>query len=168
MFIRVHPWFRFFGSGLTVLLAATAILGCTGWLRSRAAHPAEVKLFFHPFVGPEPLIFNDARYRNPGGEGRFKVRDFQLLLSNIRLVGATGDWSRLDEYLLAFVVEPSMRTTVFASSLAASLELVREGALEMQQARAFAPIYLRRRAAAEPAGSPSPPSPDSREPSGGG
>src|SRR5499427_6098376 len=25
-----------------------------------------------------------------------------------RLVGATGDWSRLDEYLIAFVVEPSM------------------------------------------------------------
>src|SRR5215831_14297070 len=78
-----------------------------------------------------------------------------------RLVGATGDWSRLDEYLLAFVVEPSMRATVFASSLAASLELVREGALEMQQARAFAPIYLRKRGAAEPAGSPSPSSPDS-------
>jgi segregation and condensation protein A len=66
-----------------------------------------------------------------------------------RLVGDTGDWSRLDEYLIAYVVEPSMRATAFASSLAASLELVREGKLEVQQAEAFAPIYMRKRAAAE-------------------
>src|ERR1700716_1419050 len=43
-----------------------------------------------------------------------------------RMLGMTGDWSRLDDYLIAFVVEPSMRATVFASSLAATLELVRE------------------------------------------
>jgi segregation and condensation protein A len=63
-----------------------------------------------------------------------------------RMVGAAGDWSSLDDYLVAFVVEPSMRATVFASSLAATLELVREGALEIHQAAAFAPIYLRKRA----------------------
>jgi segregation and condensation protein A len=63
-----------------------------------------------------------------------------------RLVGPSGDWSRLDDYLIAFVVEPAMRATVFASSLAATLELVREGAVEMHQAAAFAPIYLRKRA----------------------
>ena len=69
-----------------------------------------------------------------------------------RLIGQTGDWSRLDEYLIAFVVEPSMRATAFASSLAASLELVREGVIEVQQAEAFAPIYMRKRAADPPAG----------------
>jgi segregation and condensation protein A len=42
-------------------------------------------------------------------------------------------------------VEPSMRATVMASSLAATLELVREGALEVHQQAAFAPIYLRKR-----------------------
>jgi len=67
-----------------------------------------------------------------------------------RLVGAAPDWSRLDEYLIAFVVEPSMLPSVLASSLAASLELVREGALEIQQSGAFAPIYLRKREGAEP------------------
>ena len=67
-----------------------------------------------------------------------------------RLIGETGDWSRLDQYLIAFVVEPSMTATAFASSLAASLELVREGVIEVQQAAAFAPIYMRRRAAAAP------------------
>jgi segregation and condensation protein A len=75
-----------------------------------------------------------------------------------RLIGATADWSRLDEYLIAFVVEPSMRSSVLASSLAASLELVREGALEIQQSGAFAPIYVRKCARTEPA-VPSLPSP---------
>jgi segregation and condensation protein A len=62
-----------------------------------------------------------------------------------RMVGATSDWSRLDEYLIAYAVEPAMRATAFASSLAATLELVREGAMEVHQAAAFAPIYLRKR-----------------------
>jgi segregation and condensation protein A len=69
-----------------------------------------------------------------------------------RMLGMTGEWSRLDDYLITFVVEPSMRATVFASSLAATLELVREGAVEMQQAGAFAPIYLRKRAGVGAAG----------------
>jgi segregation and condensation protein A len=68
-----------------------------------------------------------------------------------RLIGACGDWSRLDEYLIAFVVEPSMRSSVLASSLAASLELAREGVLEIQQSGAFAPIYVRKCAPTKPA-----------------
>ena len=67
-----------------------------------------------------------------------------------RLVGATADWSRLDEYLAAYVVEPSLRTTVMASSFASVLEMVREGAVELHQSEAFAPIFLRRREAAAP------------------
>jgi len=63
-----------------------------------------------------------------------------------RMIGATADWARLDEYLLSYLVEPSMRATVMASSLAATLELVRDGQLELHQQGAFAPIYLRKRA----------------------
>ena len=62
-----------------------------------------------------------------------------------RLIGQAGDWSRLDEYLISYMVEPSMRATVFASSLASTLELVREGVIEVHQQSAFAPIYLRKR-----------------------
>jgi segregation and condensation protein A len=62
-----------------------------------------------------------------------------------RMIGAADDWSRLDEYLLTYLVEPSMRATVMASTLAATLELVREGQLELHQQGAFAPIYLRKR-----------------------
>jgi segregation and condensation protein A len=38
-----------------------------------------------------------------------------------------------------------MRATVMASSLAATLELVREGFMEIHQQSAFAPIYMRKR-----------------------
>ena len=66
-----------------------------------------------------------------------------------RMVGVSADWSRLDEYLVSYLVEPSMRATVFASSLAATLELVREGQFEVHQPTAFGPIFLRKRS--EPA-----------------
>jgi segregation and condensation protein A len=63
-----------------------------------------------------------------------------------RLIGVSQDWSRLDEYLISYLVEPAMRATVMASSFASVLEMVREGALEIHQHQAFAPIFLRKRA----------------------
>jgi len=64
-----------------------------------------------------------------------------------RLVGMaeSEDWSCLDDYLLNYVVDPSQKATVFASSFAAALELVREGAMELNQKEAFAPLYFRKR-----------------------
>ena len=61
-----------------------------------------------------------------------------------RLIGQCDDWARLDEYLISFVVEPSLARTVFASSFASTLELVREGLMEVHQQTAFAPIYVRK------------------------
>jgi segregation and condensation protein A len=62
-----------------------------------------------------------------------------------RLVGMAEDWSCLDELLMQYVVDPSQRATVFASSFASALELVREGAMELNQKAAFAPLYFRKR-----------------------
>jgi segregation and condensation protein A len=62
-----------------------------------------------------------------------------------RLVGLAEEWSRLDEYLLRYVVDPAQRATVMASSFAAALELVREGEVELHQARPLAPLYFRKR-----------------------
>ena len=73
-----------------------------------------------------------------------------------RLIGKATDWTRLDEYLIAYVVEPSMRATVLASSFSATLEMVREGKIEIQQDKAFSPLWLRgRREAAPPEGAKS-------------
>ena len=79
----------------------------------------------------------------------WSLADARTLLE--RMIGATGDWSRLDEYLIAYTLEPEMRSTALASSLAATLELVREGAMEVHQSAAFAPIYLRKRVGERPA-----------------
>jgi segregation and condensation protein A len=62
-----------------------------------------------------------------------------------RMLGQSTDWAPLDKYLMEYLVEPSMRATVMASSLAATLEMVREGVMEVHQQTAFAPIYLRKR-----------------------
>jgi segregation and condensation protein A len=71
-----------------------------------------------------------------------------------RMLGTSGDWGRLDNFLIEYLVAPSMRPTVLASSLAATLEMVREGVIELHQNTAFAPIYLRKRATdAAPPGS---------------
>jgi segregation and condensation protein A len=62
-----------------------------------------------------------------------------------RLIGQTGDWTRIDAYLITYLVEPSMAATVFASSFASALELVREGEAEIHQKQAFAPLFMRKR-----------------------
>jgi segregation and condensation protein A len=65
-----------------------------------------------------------------------------------RLIGQSSDWTCLDEYLIKYVVEPSLATTVFASSFASALEMVREGVVEIHQHKPFAPLYVRKRQAA--------------------
>ena len=60
-----------------------------------------------------------------------------------RLVGVNKEWARLDQYLFDYLVDPEQRATAMASSFTASLELVREGALELRQSGAFEPIYMR-------------------------
>src|SRR5271168_2954871 len=62
-----------------------------------------------------------------------------------RLVGQSMDWSPLDQYLIVYLVEPSMIPTVLASSFAAALELIREGRMEAHQQGAFTPLYLRKK-----------------------
>ncbi|ACF01694.1 segregation and condensation protein A [Rhodopseudomonas palustris] len=62
-----------------------------------------------------------------------------------RLVGLAEDWSRLDEYLLRYMPDPTQRATVLASSFAAALELVREGEVELHQSGPLAPLYFRKR-----------------------
>jgi segregation and condensation protein A len=62
-----------------------------------------------------------------------------------RLISGATDWCALDEYLIAYMVEPSLATTVRASSFAATLELVREGRVQVHQQAAFAPLYVRKR-----------------------
>ncbi len=71
-----------------------------------------------------------------------------------RLIGATLDWTPLDAFLIDYLVTPDKRATVLASSFASSLELVREGVLEVHQDRPLGPLMMRKRRG-EPPSNPS-------------
>lgn len=60
-----------------------------------------------------------------------------------RLVGELKDWTPLDAFLLQYIPDPNMRISVIASSFAASLEMVREGDLQLRQDKAFSPIFVK-------------------------
>lgn len=62
-----------------------------------------------------------------------------------RLLGITCDWAPLDQLIAEFLVEPELRRTALASSFTATLEMTREGALEIRQSKLFAPLLIRRR-----------------------
>ena len=62
-----------------------------------------------------------------------------------RMVGEFRDWTALDSFLVKYLVSAEDRATALASSFAASLELVREGRIEVRQHEAFAPLYMRNR-----------------------
>jgi segregation and condensation protein A len=68
-----------------------------------------------------------------------------------RLIGYAADWTALDHYLVRYMVEPAMRSTVLATAFSATLELVREGRIVLRQDRPFAPLWVRAEAQAAPA-----------------
>lgn len=71
----------------------------------------------------------------------WSLADARAILT--RMIGEIGDWTALDHFLLRYLTTPAERVSAIASAFAASLELVREGRLEIRQEGAFQPIYLR-------------------------
>jgi segregation and condensation protein A len=72
----------------------------------------------------------------------WSLTDARELLT--QLIGDIVDWTVLEQYLLRYLASPAERVTAIASAFAASLELAREGKLELRQDGAFQPIYMRR------------------------
>ena len=63
-----------------------------------------------------------------------------------RLVGrGAAQWVQLDLYLEQYLPGPELARTALASSFGATLEMARDGLVELSQAEPFAPIYMRRR-----------------------
>lgn len=85
--------------------------------------------------------------------GVWSLKDARAVLS--RLVGQLADWTALDAFLIEYLANPEEKRTAIASSFAATLELVREGSLELRQQEVFAPIYLRGRNRIKPVEVPS-------------
>ena len=74
----------------------------------------------------------------------WSLKDAREVLA--RLIGSVGDWTALDSFLIEYLAAPEEKRTAIASSFAATLEMVREGKLEVRRDQVFAPIYLRGRA----------------------
>jgi segregation and condensation protein A len=64
------------------------------------------------------------------------------------LVGkCDASWLQLDMFLEQYGAAPDIARTALASSFGATLEMARDGLVELSQAEPFAPIYVRKRAA---------------------
>lgn len=62
-----------------------------------------------------------------------------------RMIGKIADWTPIDVFLSPYLVTDDMRATIKASSFSASLELVKEGKIDLRQTEPFAPLYMRDR-----------------------
>jgi segregation and condensation protein A len=63
-----------------------------------------------------------------------------------RLLGVAPQWTTLVEFLPKGTGDGLQRRSAVAATFAASLELVREGQVELRQERSFGPIFLRAKA----------------------
>lgn len=66
----------------------------------------------------------------------------EALLRVERMVGAALEWAALESFLPE-TQDPAFRRSALASSFVATLELARQGKLELDQQDAFAPLYVR-------------------------
>lgn len=66
-----------------------------------------------------------------------------------RLLGSNTHWAPLDSYLIDYLADPDLKRSARASALSASLELVREGVVELRQNAHFGALYVRRKLGAE-------------------
>lgn len=62
-----------------------------------------------------------------------------------RMVGKIAEWTPMDVLFSPYLTTPGMRRSVTASAFGASLELVREGRIELRQTEHFEPLYVRDR-----------------------
>lgn len=69
-----------------------------------------------------------------------------------RLVGRLPEWVTIESVMAMLPDAPDERRTVLASTFGASLELAREGDLELSQPRPFGPLYVRARSGGGRAG----------------
>ena len=61
-----------------------------------------------------------------------------------RMIGSVPDWQHLEGFLPPELIDAFERRSAVASTFSASLELARQGKVEIQQRQAFGPIYLRK------------------------
>ncbi|MEI2804549.1 segregation and condensation protein A [Albidovulum sp.] len=83
----------------------------------------------------------------PYAMDRDHVFTMEQALDRMRgLIGYAGDWTDLAAYLPeGWTADPARRRSATAATFAASLELAKQGQIELRQAETFAPIAIRRK-----------------------
>jgi len=76
-----------------------------------------------------------------GGRTVWSIGDGRSLLT--RLVGPIAEWAPIEQYLADYLPKREHGRSALASTFGATLELTREGYLELHQVEPFGPIYLR-------------------------
>ncbi len=78
---------------------------------------------------------------------RDAVMSMEQALDRLRpLIGHMGDWADLSSYLpTGWGEDPARRRAATAATFAASLELAKEGHIDIRQSETFAPIQIRRK-----------------------
>ncbi|MCX8952688.1 ScpA family protein [Ruegeria sp. NA] len=108
----------------TVTYSATLLDLMQGYARIRTRDE------FRPFVMDRDAVFT-----------------MEQALERMRpLIGFAGTWTDMETYLPdGWDTDPVRRRSATAATFAASLELVKEGHMEIKQSETFAPIQLRKR-----------------------
>ncbi len=108
----------------TVTYSATLLDLMQGYARIRTRDE------FRPFVMDRDAVFT-----------------MEQALERMRpLIGFAGTWTDMETYLPeGWDADPVRRRSATAATFAASLELVKEGQMEIRQSETFAPISLRKR-----------------------
>ncbi|SDE17616.1 segregation and condensation protein A [Limimaricola pyoseonensis] len=78
---------------------------------------------------------------------RSKLMTMEQALDRLRaVIGEAADWADISAYLPEeWHAEPEKRRSATAATFAASLELAKEGRIEIRQGESFAPIQIRRK-----------------------
>ena len=75
----------------------------------------------------------------------WSIKDARLRLE--KLMGNSIDgWMQLDLFIEQYMPAPELSRTAIASSFGATLEMARDGLVDLRQEEPFAPIFMRRRA----------------------
>ncbi len=106
---------------------------------SRRPEPGDLRALMSAYVQPRARV-EDRIYR-PEPVGAYRLEDARDRLRG--LAPSLSAWTSLTALAPATTGEGPSRASFLASTFAASLELVREGALEARQLAAFEEIYLR-------------------------
>ena len=78
---------------------------------------------------------------------RKEVMTLEAALDRMRgLIGYAGDWTDISSYVPeGWGTDPIRRRSATAANFAASLELAKEGQIDIRQGDTFAPIYIRKK-----------------------